>query len=185
MKLPFAFATLAYANEVDEKVWLEDPSNTFSKELSESALTWNWEVPKVDGKYEKDQYLRVSVSAPTGYKIQVSFSNFFLEDESIDGKCSHDVALVYDGLDGGKLAATYCGTGNKAPVVSTYNKLTVVFKSDENQVVGGGFGASFEALATPRYESAWIELEDAFKLIKSDVFDGHHQLSLIKRGNKV
>ena len=185
MKLSFAFAAFAYANQVDEKVWLEDPSQTFSKELSESTLTWNWEVPKVDGKYEKDQYLRVSVSAPIGYTIQVSFSNFFLENKSLDGKCSHDVALVYDGLDGGDLAAAYCGTGDKAAVMSTSNQLTVVFKSDENHVVGGGFGATFEAIATPRYKSAWIEIEEAFKVIKSDVFKGHHKLSLIKQGNKV
>ena len=83
------------------------------------------------------------------------------------GQCTKDSVIIYDGPDGNGLLETYCGRNRrngftKPDVSSSANEMTVVFKSNENNIVDTGFDVAFTAEPLPQEDDHWNSIVDQF-----------------------
>jgi hypothetical protein len=184
MKLFLPILSLASAQSEEDRVWNPDTTLKVNLALTADALTSSWSVPTVNGVYEANQYQRVTVSAPEGYKIRVNFSNFKLQGQTFSGGCSNDAAIVYDGPDGNNELVKYCGSGSRSSQTSSGTTLTVVFKSNEDAIVNSGFDALFTAVPLPSSAVAWNSITDAFNTLSSEIFSAFAGTNLDKQSRK-
>ncbi|CAG5102277.1 Oidioi.mRNA.OKI2018_I69.chr1.g226.t1.cds [Oikopleura dioica] len=184
MKLFLPILSLASAQTEQDRVWNPDTTLKVDLALTTDALTSSWSVPRVNGVYEPNQYQRVTVTAPSGYKIRVDFSNFNLQGQTYSGGCSNDAAIIFDGPDGNNELTKYCGRGNRNSLTSTGTTLTVVFKSNEDTIVDSGFNALFTAVPLPSSAVAWTSITDAFNSLSSTIFTAYDSTNLNKQSRK-
>ncbi|KAM9302073.1 embryonic protein UVS.2-like [Gastrophryne carolinensis] len=87
--------------------------------------------PRYDGNTSYPPYSDCTwtILAPSGYKIQLSFSSFSLEPSS---PCSYDFLEIRDGIlpTAQHIGASHCGTETLKPITSTKNGLLLHFVSD-------------------------------------------------------
>ena len=69
----------------------------------------------------------------------MNFTTFRLESKSLVVDCGYDYVSVYDGgvIDPKHLIGTFCDINPVPSMRSTYNELTVVFRSDYSFVMPG------------------------------------------------
>jgi len=194
MKLGLSLASLVAGQrflpespvQPDDRIWVPDPTNSVSYTLTEDSLVKSFDLPvnPSTGKYGPNEYVRISATAPDGYKIVAAFTNFRLEGTDFRGDCTNDAVTIYDGPDGNGLLTSYCGRNRqktKPDVSSSANEMTVVFKSNENAIVNRGFTVTFTAVPLPAVEAAQNSIVSAFIQIQSLVYEGHQH----KRNEKI
>jgi len=182
--------------EEDTRIWLPDTTDVVDITLVEGASqTYKVQVDE-NGQYYPNQYIRINVNAPEGFKIRQSFNSFQTEGVGVTGVCDNDVAIIFDGkiihflfhsyqflgTDGNNEKARLCdGMGVDYTFLSTQNVMTVVFKTNE-QINQAGFEAVFEPLSLTDSEVAWIRIMDGLNTLKSTVFLAHsHRQSHIQK----
>jgi len=197
MKLGLTLASLVAGQRLgpgadpEDRIWVPDPTNQAAVALSENNLSTSFTLPvnPSTGKYDPNEYVRISATAPDGYKIVASFTNFKLEGADFRGDCRNDAVVIYDGPDGNGELETYCGRDRRAgftkPDVSTSaNEMTVVFKSNENRIVSKGFTVTFTAVELPAEDFAVNAITNAFNEVQSLVYVGHFHKNNPKIHNK-
>ena len=160
--------------EADDRIWT--PDTTFREEVALTlgqTHTWTVPVSEVDGKYFANQYYRIYVTSPVNTAIRVSFgSSFDVELPDVTG-CSNDAAMVFNGPDGNNEMARYCGGAVPEPVLGTRQDMTLVFKSNENELRHGGFTATFEVVDLDQNIIEWNKIHNAYETLKNEVFEEH------------
>jgi len=198
MKLGLSFASLVAAQRgsltgfvPDDRIWVPDPTNQVEYTLTENQLVKSFTLPvnSRTKKYEPNEYVRISATAPEGYKIVAEFTNFKLEGGDFRGQCTKDSVIIYDGPDGNGLLETYCGRNRrngftKPDVSSSANEITVVFKSNENSITNKGFTVTFNAVELPAKEYAVNAITNAYTQVQSLVYEGHQHKKNEKIWNK-
>ncbi|XP_075068011.1 cubilin [Mixophyes fleayi] len=95
-----------------------------------------------DGKYDKNLDCVWNIVAPVNKLINLTFSGFFLEGQSLE-TCRYDFVKIFDGSStNSSLQGTFCGSVLPAHFISTSNTLTVWFISDST-VELSGFNATY------------------------------------------
>jgi len=126
-----------------------------------------------DGKYFANQYYRIYVTSPENTAIRVSFgSSFDVELPDVTG-CSNDAAMVFNGPDGNNEMARYCGGAVPEPVLGTRQDMTLVFKTNENELRHGGFTATFEVVDLDQNIIEWNKIHNAYETLKNEIFEEH------------
>ena len=126
-----------------------------------------------DGKYLANQYYRIYVTSPENTAIRVSFgSSFDVELPDVTG-CSNDAAMVFNGPDGNNEMARYCGGAVPEPVLGTRQDMTLVFKTNENELRHGGFTATFEVVDLDQNIIEWNKIHNAYETLKNEIFEEH------------
>lgn len=198
MKLGLTLASLVAGQrfgpgaDPEDRIWVPDPTNTVEPfALTENNLSASFTLPvnPSTNKYDPDEYVRISATAPDGYKIVASFTNFKLEGTDFRGECTNDAVTIFDGPDGNGQLETYCGRDRrsnftKPDVSSSAGEMTVVFKSNENRIVSKGFTVTFTAVELPAQEFAVNSIMSAFTEIQSFVYVGHAHKNNPKIHNK-
>jgi len=178
---PFALGR-GLVSEEDTRIWTPDVTDIVDITLVEGvSQTYKVQVDE-NGEYYPDQYIRINVNAPDGFKIRTSFNYFQTEGVGLTGVCDNDAAIVFDGPDGNNQKALLCdGMGVDYTFLSSQNLMTVVFKTNE-QINQAGFEAVFEPLSLTESEVAWIRITDGLNTLKSTVFLAHsHRQSHIQK----
>ncbi|VDN93661.1 unnamed protein product [Brugia pahangi] len=102
--------------------------------------------PNYPEKYLAHMYCIYVISTPNK-RIRLTFEVFELEVVPSREDCSFDSIEIYDTYvnddDHSELHGRYCGTLLPPPILSTGNRLTIVFKSDRS-VNGAGFMAKWQ-----------------------------------------
>lgn len=160
--------------EADDRIWT--PDTTFREEVALTiGQTHTWTVPVSgdDGKYFANQYYRIYVTSPENTAIRVSFgSSFDVELPDVTG-CSNDAAMVFNGPDGNNEMARYCGGAVPEPVLGTRQDMTLVFKTNENELRHGGFTATFEVVDLDQNIIEWNKIHNAYETLKNEIFEEH------------
>ena len=73
----------------------------------------------------------------------LTFESFDIEAHSCHSSCRLDYVKVSFGSDEQK----YCGSNKPSPIISSDNRMTVIFHSDEEEV-RNGFKATWQAVET-------------------------------------
>jgi len=118
--------------------------------------------PNYPSNYPNSKDQTYSIKVETGSKIELTFVDFVIEDES---KCGYDYVQVLDS-DGSQLIKK-CGSTKPTNVVSKGNTMTVKFHSD-SEVPAKGFHATWKKIATtesgtiksPNYPKSYGENTD-------------------------
>jgi len=95
--------------------------------------------PNYPDNYPHQEDLTIPIEVPSGSKIKLSFTTFDIENET---SCNFDYVKVVDS-DGITELAKLCGSNIPSPIISSGNKLLVVFHSD-GSVNKKGFEASWK-----------------------------------------
>jgi hypothetical protein len=172
---PFALGRLAADSEEDSRIWKPDVTEIVEINLVEGVSQTYAIDTSNSGAYWPNQYIRINVNAPEGFKIRQSFNYFQTEGVGLTGVCDNDAALIFDGPDGNNQEnfAFLCDNmGADYTFISSQNVMTVDFKSNE-QINQQGFEALFEPLSLTESEVLWIRITDGLKLLKSTVFLAH------------
>jgi len=170
---PFALGRLVADSEEDSRIWTPDVTEIVEINLVEGVSQTYAIDTSNNGAYWPDQYIRINVNAPAGFKIRQSFNYFQTEGVGLTGVCDNDAALVFDGPDGNNQDAFLCDNmGAEYTFLSSQNVMTVVFKSNE-QINQQGFEAVFEPLSLTESEVSWIRITDGLNSLKSTVFLAH------------
>jgi len=185
MKIAWTLATLASARsflsepsdsllQPDDRIWT--PDTTFRDEIAlNKGETHTWTVPvsEVDGNYLANQYYRIYVTSPVNTAIRVSFgSSFDVELPDVTG-CNNDAAMVFNGPDGNNEMGRFCGSSVPEPVLGTRQDMTLVFKTNENELRHGGFTATFEVVDLDQNIIEWNKIHNAFETLKNEIFEEH------------
>ncbi|PVD37829.1 hypothetical protein C0Q70_00431 [Pomacea canaliculata] len=101
------------------------------------------------------------LQADTGFRIQLKFRAFELEDEH---ECAYDAVSVYDGQsETDPLIGTYCGSEIPPDIVSNGEYLTIHFRTDDS-IHWKGFYATYVLTEAPaQFQNKLFEIEDLFK----------------------
>lgn len=94
-----------------------------------------------DGSYKRNADCRWVVSAPTGHVIQMTFSDFDI-DQNKD--CKHDFVTIFNnGSGNGEAMGPFCG--RKAPkVLTTADNIATVFFHSDSTASNEGFSISLD-----------------------------------------
>ncbi|NXT27572.1 CUZD1 protein, partial [Syrrhaptes paradoxus] len=104
--------------------------------------------PNYPAPYPEFAYCIWQIEAPKNSKINLQFTDFFLE---LDKNCQFDFTAVYDGLTTNNgLIGKVCGRGQPA-FESSSNALTVVLSTDYGNSYRG-FSAQYTSVPLPRPE---------------------------------
>jgi len=121
--------------------------------------------PNYPDNYPHQQDLTIPIEVPSGSKIKLSFTTFDIENET---SCNFDYVKVVDS-DGITELAKLCGPNIPSPIISSGNKLLVIFHSDgsENRK---GFEASWKIISSgevssPGYPSLYSDNLNVMKTI--------------------
>ncbi|CAG5103362.1 Oidioi.mRNA.OKI2018_I69.chr1.g738.t1.cds [Oikopleura dioica] len=166
------------ASSLDEvRIWTPDTTARETILLTGPGDIQTYTLPTdpTSGDYYPDQYIRINVEAPEGFKIVQTFNSFKLDGVGFTNECDQDAVIIYDGPDGNAEAARLCGIDGQDnfSFLSTNNVMTLVFKSNEDIIVQPGFEAQFEAVELEENEIAWIRIMDAFNTLTSTIFVEH------------
>ncbi|KHJ46556.1 CUB domain protein, partial [Trichuris suis] len=89
------------------------------------------------------------ISVPSPYRIKVTFNSFALEEER---NCTHDYVAVYETYQSDQVntgfLGRFCGHLIPSPLVSTYNRMAIVFHSDSN-MNNDGFELRYDGVKGP------------------------------------
>lgn len=110
------------------------------------------------------------IQAETGFRIQLRFRAFELEDEH---ECAYDAVTIHDGLkETDTEIGNYCGSETPPDVVSSGEYLMIHFRTDDS-VHWKGFSASYVLTEAPPefqnklYEKTYFEVDESY-LFKAD-----------------
>jgi len=127
-------------------------------------------------QYLPNQYYRVYVTVPEGNAIELSFENFDVEEDGIENECENDVAIVFNGPDGNYELGRYCGINEPPVIFGTRQDMTLVFKTNENDVNHNGFKATFTMKVLDEPTLAWNNILNTFDELKATIFAGHDHI---------
>ncbi|CAH0395162.1 unnamed protein product [Bemisia tabaci] len=127
--------------------------------------------PKHPNKYPMNQKCQWVISAPPGYFVQLTWTEFSLEMHS---SCRHDYVEVFDNssvVAEDTLIGRFCGVKLPPPITSTGNIMTITFVSDSSinmdgfsanylmldgsRMCGGNFYSTTGYLRTPNYPNRY------------------------------
>ena len=94
---PFALGRLAADSEEDSRIWTPDVTEIVEINLVEGVSQTYAIDTSNSGAYWPNQYIRINVNAPEGFKIRQSFNYFQTEGVGLTGVCDNDAALIFDG----------------------------------------------------------------------------------------
>lgn len=184
MKLAWTLAALASARnflvepsfsllEADDRIW--EPDFTYKEEIAlVRGETHEWTVPlDINSKYLANQYYRIYVTSPENTAIRVSFGNAFdVELADVTG-CNNDAVIVFNGPDGNNEMGRFCGGDVPEPVLGTRQDMTLVFKTNENELRHAGFRATFEVVELDPNIIEWNKIHNAYETLKNEIFEEH------------
>lgn len=109
-----------------------------------TGKTGDLQTPNYPSPYPSYSRCSWLIQVPVGYKIQLQFYHFVVEDTY---ECSSDVVKIYDGRNSSStLLGKYCRRKNPFKVESTTTSMFISFISDRS-VNFSGFKATFTAVA--------------------------------------
>ncbi|NXY42567.1 CUBN protein, partial [Ceuthmochares aereus] len=118
------------------------PQNGCGGYLKNSAYSFGSPTSNVTGRYEKNLDCVWIITAPVNKLINLTFTSFRLEAQSLR-TCRYDYVKLYDGdNENANLVGSFCGSAMPAPFLSTRNSLTVRFTTDSS-VEREGFNATY------------------------------------------
>ncbi|XP_076455694.1 uncharacterized protein LOC143290240 isoform X2 [Babylonia areolata] len=141
-----------------------------------TALQGTVQSPNFPGNYSNNQDCVYIITAPAGYQVTLTFTDFDLEPQ---GKCSYDFVEIRDGRnETSPLLAFHCISSLPGPDRTFGNQMWIRFKSDSSST-GKGFRATFVS----------ANLQAPFFLIVSSVGSGVggkvHRMDVETRSNIV
>ncbi|CAH8432073.1 unnamed protein product [Dicrocoelium dendriticum] len=86
-------------------------------------ITPNW-----PNEYPVKQHCQWKITVMPGHRVKVIFADFELESHQ---QCTYDRVVAYDGLSkSAPVLGQFCGSRKPGPVISSQNKLLLIFNSD-------------------------------------------------------
>lgn len=102
----------------------------------------NFSTPLYDRAYPPNTECTWEIRGDTGFRVSLRFTGRFFIEESVN--CTKDYVEIHDFADGQwKQIGRFCGRDTPKPINSTYNRMKVIFRSDES-ISGDGFNAVWE-----------------------------------------
>ncbi|XP_076456132.1 uncharacterized protein LOC143290510 isoform X2 [Babylonia areolata] len=104
-----------------------------------TALQGTIQSPNFPGNYSNDQDCVYIITAPAGYQVTLTFTDFDLEPH---GNCLYDYVEIRDGDETSPRLGRYCNTSLPMPERTFGNQMWIRFFSDTSNT-RGGFRATF------------------------------------------
>lgn len=100
--------------------------------------------PNYPGNYPINRLCKSWISVASGSRLQLNFSEIDVENHLT---CRYDYVKIYNGPDEtAPLLGSYCSRHAPSSLISSSNKVLIVFKSDSSNT-GRGFSVDYTSVA--------------------------------------